>query len=181
MTDDVYAAQPGMQEDGMCWAAVVAAVQQAAVPSLTCCCAVLCCAALFAAGNFLDSSQAAAFLEAARDKLIRAQQEGGSSSSKEDGVVLTAALQMELLQMAMSAQRMLRGVMDDIPLPVGCNNPGCTRLEAMAEATLSINKRCSQCLAAHYCCKECQVQHWPAHKLACKRLRPQVPSKAAAV
>jgi hypothetical protein len=133
---------------------------------------------LFAAGNFVEASPAAAFLIAARDKLVNAQQGTGSSSSAGDSVVLPAAMQMELLQLAMSAQRMLRGVMDDIPLPVGCNNPGCTRLEAMAEATLSINKRCSQCLAAHYCCKECQVQHWPAHKLACKRLRPQAPSKA---
>lgn len=28
-------------------------------------------------------------------------------------------------------------------------------------------KKCSRCERAYYCCKECQVAHWPAHKLVC--------------
>lgn len=85
--------------------------------------------------------------------------------------VLSEGLKRELLQLVSDARHMLTGLMNDVPLPVGCNNPGCMRIEAVAEATLSINKRCSSCLAAHYCCKQCQTDHWPAHKAACKRLR----------
>ena len=31
-------------------------------------------------------------------------------------------------------------------------------------------KRCGNCKTVHYCCKECQLQAWPNHKLLCKRL-----------
>ena len=27
---------------------------------------------------------------------------------------------------------------------------------------------CTNCMATHYCCKSCQVKHWPVHKLPCK-------------
>jgi hypothetical protein len=32
-------------------------------------------------------------------------------------------------------------------------------------------KRCSACSAVVYCCKEHQVQDWPAHKAACRAAR----------
>ena len=32
-------------------------------------------------------------------------------------------------------------------------------------------KRCSACHRAGYCSRQCQVQHWPAHKAACKAAR----------
>jgi hypothetical protein len=32
-------------------------------------------------------------------------------------------------------------------------------------------KRCSACLSVVYCCKEHQVQDWPAHKAACRAAR----------
>jgi hypothetical protein len=32
-------------------------------------------------------------------------------------------------------------------------------------------KRCSACLGVVYCCKEHQVQDWPAHKAACRAAR----------
>lgn len=131
-------------------------------------------AAVVAAGDLLELPKAMPILEAARDKLFSGQADGSNSA-----VVLPGPMRQELLQLFSDSHTMLRGVMDDVPLPVGCNNPSCLRMEAVAEATLSINKRCSQCLAAHYCCKDCQVQHWPAHKTACKRLRQQAPSSRA--
>jgi hypothetical protein len=32
-------------------------------------------------------------------------------------------------------------------------------------------KRCAACLSVVYCCKEHQVQDWPAHKAACRAAR----------
>ncbi len=32
-------------------------------------------------------------------------------------------------------------------------------------------KRCSACLSVVYCCKEHQVQDWPAHKAVCRAAR----------
>jgi hypothetical protein len=36
------------------------------------------------------------------------------------------------------------------------------------EVHASQHKRCSACLGVVYCCKEHQVQGWPAHKAACR-------------
>jgi hypothetical protein len=146
---------------------------------------VLCCA-----GDLLQECKAISALEAAQDKLQQLARDSSSSSSNGSGaadeqqqqqhhVLLQAHAYQEMQRLTRDAQRMFAAVMDDIPLPVGCNNPGCSRIEAVAEATLSINKRCSQCLAAHYCCKECQREHWPNHRTACKRLRLQVPDAAS--
>jgi len=33
--------------------------------------------------------------------------------------------------------------------------------------------RCSSCLSAVYCSKECQKQHWKVHKKACKRMKEE--------
>jgi hypothetical protein len=32
-------------------------------------------------------------------------------------------------------------------------------------------KRCSACKTIVYCCKEHQLEHWPAHKRECKAAR----------
>jgi hypothetical protein len=39
------------------------------------------------------------------------------------------------------------------------------------EVHASLFKRCSACLSVVYCCKEHQVQGWPAHKAACRAAR----------
>ena len=31
--------------------------------------------------------------------------------------------------------------------------------------------KCGKCNGAHYCSKECQVAHWPAHRLECKEIQ----------
>jgi hypothetical protein len=31
-------------------------------------------------------------------------------------------------------------------------------------------KKCSQCMAVYYCCREHQVEHWPAHKSWCRKI-----------
>jgi hypothetical protein len=40
-----------------------------------------------------------------------------------------------------------------------CANPGCDGAGL---------KKCGVCLEVWFCCKECQVAHWPAHKAQCK-------------
>jgi hypothetical protein len=48
-----------------------------------------------------------------------------------------------------------------------CALPSCGAQEVHA----SQFKRCSACLGVVYCCKEHQVQDWPAHKAACRAAR----------
>ncbi len=48
-----------------------------------------------------------------------------------------------------------------------CALPTCGAQEVHA----SHFKRCSACLSVVYCCKEHQVQDWPAHKAACRAAR----------
>jgi hypothetical protein len=48
-----------------------------------------------------------------------------------------------------------------------CALPTCGAQEVHA----SQFKRCSACLSVVYCCKEHQVQDWPAHKAACRAAR----------
>mmetsp|Transcript_13456 Transcript_13456/g.27523 ORF Transcript_13456/g.27523 Transcript_13456/m.27523 type:complete len:145 (+) Transcript_13456:155-589(+) len=47
------------------------------------------------------------------------------------------------------------------PPPPPCARVGCDNLG-------SLNKRCSKCLVACYCCVECQREDWPAHRKQCK-------------
>ena len=39
--------------------------------------------------------------------------------------------------------------------------------------------RCSSCLSAVYCNKECQKQHWKVHKKACQRMKEEKKQKEA--
>ncbi len=40
-------------------------------------------------------------------------------------------------------------------------------------------KRCAACSGVVYCCKEHQVQDWPAHKAACRAVRKALAEQAA--
>jgi hypothetical protein len=55
-----------------------------------------------------------------------------------------------------------------------CALPTCGAQEVHA----SQFKRCSACLSVVYCCKEHQVQAWPAHKAACRAARKKAAEQA---
>lgn len=48
---------------------------------------------------------------------------------------------------------------------ISCCNPACLKVATVAVPL----KKCSKCRTACYCCRECQLAHWPHHKVACKR------------
>jgi hypothetical protein len=84
---------------------------------------------------------------------------------------ITGEMRQQLVALLTDLLGLFGSLLGEVPLPVGCNNPACTNLEGVAEASLSVNKRCKSCLAAHYCSKQCQTEHWAAHKGACQRIR----------
>jgi hypothetical protein len=80
------------------------------------------------------------------------------------------------LQLAKRLQQLASVVINQLPQPHCCNNPGCRNLEGLSEHELVSGKssRCSGCKVARYCSRECQTEHWGApagHKAVCKRLR----------
>jgi hypothetical protein len=50
-----------------------------------------------------------------------------------------------------------------------CANPGCLRVSGCRERD-ERNKRCSGCKSVRYCCRECQVAAWKAHRKVCGAL-----------
>ena len=46
--------------------------------------------------------------------------------------------------------------------PPKCANSGCARVTPNMT-------RCDQCRQMRYCSRECQVQHWPIHKIVCMK------------
>ena len=61
-------------------------------------------------------------------------------------------------------------LMEEVPSPIGCNNPGCGDLRGLSELTASC-KTCTGCGVVKYCSRACQVGHWKAHKDMCKKLQ----------
>jgi len=60
-----------------------------------------------------------------------------------------------------------------------CSNPACRKKEEVIKMYATGEKRtetktnlsrCSRCLEALYCSRDCQLAHFPAHKKECKRL-----------
>ncbi len=49
-----------------------------------------------------------------------------------------------------------------------CFNPDCWK----QQTTL---KKCTQCKVAFYCSQQCQIAHWPVHKVVCQL--PAAPAK----
>jgi hypothetical protein len=60
----------------------------------------------------------------------------------------------------------------EVPVSVGCSNPGCVSLAGASEVAVS-NKVCTGCKVVYYCSRKCQVEHWKVHKKMCQQLKQQ--------
>ena len=60
-----------------------------------------------------------------------------------------------------------------------CANPRCMRIVGCRERE-SRGKRCSGCMVSRYCCRECQVAGWKAHKGVCGALAAEREAAEAA-
>ena len=76
-------------------------------------------------------------------------------------------VQLMVLQDVIGLCKLLQ---QEVPVPVGCNNPACLNLQGMAEMATGC-KTCLGCQVARYCGRECQVGHWKEHKKICKQLQ----------
>ena len=50
----------------------------------------------------------------------------------------------------------------------GCANPECDSVNNTADGHVKL-LQCTNCRKVVYCSKECQVEHWPVHKIPCKQ------------
>ena len=58
----------------------------------------------------------------------------------------------------------------EVPMSLGCSNPGCVGLAGQSEVAVS-NKACTGCKVVYYCSRGCQVDHWKVHRRLCKGLQ----------
>ena len=73
---------------------------------------------------------------------------------------------------------MVQVLMAAVPLPVGCNNPGCGNLEGASEAAKAY-MCCTRCRIAMYCDAACQKDHWEAHSIVCKKVKRELKNQEA--
>ena len=76
------------------------------------------------------------------------------------------------LQLLCDVIELCEVLQQEVPCPIGCNNPCCVDLKGVSEVVAS-GKVCTKCQVARYCSRECQVQHWDVHKPVCKRLQKE--------
>ena len=85
------------------------------------------------------------------------------------------------MAMKVPAQRELLGallqlcdvLLQEVPVPLGCNNPACSNLAGESEFSIAVGKRCTRCKMAFYCSRECQKVDWRVHKTLCSRMAEQ--------
>ena len=53
---------------------------------------------------------------------------------------------------------------EDIIAMLSCDNPECNKSEI---SRMRRFKKCSRCITAYYCSKECQKADWPTHRTTC--------------
>ena len=73
------------------------------------------------------------------------------------------------LQVLGDALRLCAMLRQQVPCPIGCNNPRCVDLKGVSEVVASC-KTCTGCGVARYCSRECQVGHWKLHRATCRGL-----------
>ena len=73
------------------------------------------------------------------------------------------------LQVLRDVVELCQVLQQEVPCPLGCNNPRCVDLKGVSEVVASC-KTCTGCGVARYCSRECQVGHWKEHRRACRRL-----------
>ncbi|KAN0009651.1 hypothetical protein ACTFIU_006948 [Dictyostelium citrinum] len=63
-----------------------------------------------------------------------------------------------------------------LALTAKCSNSKCKPNKSATEPPkLSL---CSACNSVSYCCRECQVEHWPTHKTKCLQIRQSIEDDA---
>ena len=89
----------------------------------------------------------------------------------EKDVCVVRQVQQQVLRDVVALFEVLQ---QEVPCPVGCNNPHCVNLKGISEIATSC-KTCTGCGVARYCSRECQVGHWKVHKGTCRRLQKESP------
>ena len=82
------------------------------------------------------------------------------------------------LQVLRDVVELCEVLQQEVPCPIGCNNPSCVDLKGVSEVVAS-GKVCTKCQMASYCSRECQVLHWDVHKGVCKRLQKEAAASSS--
>ena len=93
-------------------------------------------------------------------------QEGGLGTS----VLCSSCIEGLCRQYLEDVMQVINTLLDEVPLPLGCNNPACVNLEGKSEAAAS-HRACNGCKVACYCSIACQKAHWKRHKAVCQCLQ----------
>ena len=61
-------------------------------------------------------------------------------------------------------------LLQEVPLPFGCSNLGCSNLAGLSEVAAASNG-CSWCRGVRYCSTDCQMTHLEQHRGLCRKIR----------
>lgn len=98
-----------------------------------------------------------------KDNLIKdAKKIGYRNIVDSQRVIFINLKQGEILELA---KKLNEAYNTDYLASLEANNEG--NLCGNSDCNKTANKKCSKCEAVYYCCRECQVDDWPAHKNQC--------------
>jgi hypothetical protein len=112
-----------------------------------------------------DDEEAA--LQAATFEEMQARKDRGEDVLPTDVVISNGEL-LQRQQLYQDALVFCRTLVAVAPLPVVCNNPGCSELRGVSEAAAT-RYVCARC-GCRYCSAACQAAGWRGHKKACRRM-----------